>query len=63
MKNIKEKENNLWWRLQFLEITKISLRMYAKTKKQEFYDFAKNFANQAKQFTGGEYKEGVDKLL
>lgn len=60
MKNIKEKENNLWWRLQFLEITKISLRMYAKTKKQEFYEFAKNFAIKAKHFTGGEYKERVD---
>jgi hypothetical protein len=63
MKNIEQKENNLWWRIQFLEITRISLLFYAQTKKQEFYDFAKDFASQAEQFKGGEYKERNDRVL
>jgi hypothetical protein len=60
MKNIEEKESNLWWRKQWLEIIKFSIKMYEKTNDKRFYEYAKTFGKEAKRFDiRGNYKESI----
>lgn len=60
MKDIKQKENNLWYRLQFLELTDFCLKKYAKTKDKEYFDFFKFFSRQVKQYDeNGKFKEVI----
>lgn len=49
MQNIQKKESALWWRLQFLELTKISLNLLKKTNDKNFYEQAKFWGNESRQ--------------
>jgi hypothetical protein len=55
MKNAQQKNTALWWRLQFLEITKISLNLYKKSNDKKFYEFGKYFGEESKNM-GEEYQ-------
>lgn len=58
MKNIKQKQNNLWYRATFLELTKFCVLKYAKTKDEEYKSFWQFFLHQAKQYDeNGKFKE------
>lgn len=60
MKNIKQKENNLWYRLQFLELVKFCWIKYSQTKDSFYKEKANFFSSQVKQYDeNGEFKEVI----
>jgi len=56
MNELKEKENNLWLRIQFLELVKYCIRFYELTGDKKFYERAKYFGKVAKSYENGVFK-------